>query len=93
MDSKRNVATFDYASNPELKALFDGWEVGKKYTVSMTFQLNEKTDQGASTTIEEIVAEEPDAAEPKTITPDNDHPVMAVMSANANGSKEAYAAP
>jgi|ERR1041385_5143462 hypothetical protein len=90
MDNKRNVATFDYASNPALKSLFDSWNVGETYTLSVKFQLNEKTDQGATATIQEITSEEPEAEEPTTITPDNDHPVLAVMS---GGEKEPYVAP
>jgi hypothetical protein len=89
MDNKRNKITFDFASSPDLAALFKSWSVGSSYSLNVQFQLDELTNDGASCTISEITAEEP---EEKSVTPDTDHPVMAVMSAGASGAKEPYVA-
>ena len=90
MTNQKNKITWDFANSPELKAMFSGWEVGKEYSLQVKFQLDELTNDGASCTISEITAEEP---EEKTVTPDNETPVMAVMSAGAGGEKEPYVAP
>lgn len=90
MDSRKNKISFDFANNPELKALFSGWQIGKSYKLEVAFQLDEMTEQGASCTLQEITSEEPEA-EPMKM--DADHPVMAVMSAGADGTKQPYGTP
>jgi hypothetical protein len=92
--NQRNKITWDFASSPDLKALFSGWEVGKEYSLNVKFQLDELTPDGASCTIQEITSEEPDAeGEPTSVEPDASEPVMAVMSAGPSGEKEPYVAP
>jgi len=97
MVNMKNMLKLDYAENPELKSIFDGWEVGKSYTLEVTFQLNDKTDQGATATVEKVVdgsAGETSKAEDTEVEPDMTHPVMMVMSASSppksNAPEAAY---
>jgi hypothetical protein len=91
MDNQRNVLMVDFANNPDLKALVQGWEVGKEYELNLTVQLNEMNDDGAKFQIKEIASEEPGAGEEEEpITPEANTPVMMVM---GEGNKEPYVAP
>lgn len=80
--SERNQVTFDFAQNPELKALFANWEAGKSYRLEIGFQLDSMDDNGAKGTIEEVVHEEK-GEEPKSIEPTESSPVMIVMMGKA----------
>lgn len=99
MENKRNQISFDFADSPELKSIFDSWEVGKSYTLDITFQLNSKSDANATATIEKVVNDEDENAdEPKEVEPDMSHPVMIAMShmpmkdmkESANATQGAY---
>lgn len=92
MDTGKNKISFDFANSPELKALFQGWDVGKSYTLEVKFQLDELTNDGAVCTVQEITSPEPGAEETE-VKPDMEHPVMAVFSAGPAGAKEPYVAP
>jgi hypothetical protein len=93
MTSEKNKISFDFANNPDLKALFGGWNVGESYELTIKFQLDSMDENGAQATVQEVVSEEPDAQGEQTeIEPDaNKSPVMIVM--GAGGAKEPYVAP
>ncbi len=91
MDNQKNILAMDFANNPDLKALVQGWSVGKTYDISLSLQLNEMNDESAKFQIKEIGYEEPEGGgEPEPITPETGSPVMMVM---GEGSKEPYVAP
>jgi hypothetical protein len=90
MTSEKNKISFDFANNPDLKALFGGWNVGESYELTIKFQLDSMDENGATATVQEVASEESDETEP--ITPDaSKEPVMIVM--GAGGAKEPYVAP
>ena len=93
MTNQRNKITFDFSNSPDLKSLFSGWEVSNSYELTVKFQLDELTNDGAVCTVQEITSQEPEKDEPTEVTPDQEHPVMAVFSAGPSGNKEPYVAP
>jgi len=91
--NQRNKITWDFANSPDLKALFKSWSIGESYSLNVKFQLDELTNDGAVCTVQEITSQEPEKDEPTEVTPDQEHPVMAVFSAGPSGNKEPYVAP
>ena len=77
-----------YAQNPDLKEVFQRWEVGKSYKLEIDFQLMSKDDQGAEGSINEVGVNDGADGKPTEIEPDSNEPVMIVLMAQKHGKSK-----
>jgi hypothetical protein len=83
----KNAIEFDFADNPDLKAVFQGWTIGESHELTIKFQLNEMTDVGAKGTLEDIeVPAGEGETEAEEVKATADEPVMVLIAAGRGKS-------